>query len=100
VKNLDTAFERRFLFKVEMKKPCLAARAQIWKLKLPVLTDSACEQLAAQFDFSGGQIDNIARKQAIHEVVHDTSPDFSHIMAYCQAELLEKSSVSRIGYVL
>ncbi len=100
VKNLDTAFERRFLFKVEMKKPCLAARAHIWKLKLPALSDLACEQLAAQFDFSGGQIDNIARKQAIHEVVHDTSPDFSHIMAYCQAELLEKSSISRIGYVL
>ncbi len=101
VKNLDTAFERRFLFKVEMKKPCLAARTQIWKLKLPVLSDSACEQLAAQFDFSGGQIDNIARKQAIHEVVHDTSPDFSHIMAYCQAELLEKSvEIARIGYVL
>jgi AAA+ superfamily predicted ATPase len=99
VKNLDTAFKRRFLFKVEMKKPGRDARARIWKLKLPHLTTQQCEALAAQFDFSGGQIDNIARKQAIHEVIHDTTPDFDQIEAYCRDEMLEKSGSVRIGYV-
>lgn len=99
VKNLDAAFERRFLFKIEMKKPDHDACARIWKLKLPFLSMQQCDLLAAQYRFSGGQIENIARKQTIHEVIYNMLPDFNQIETYCRDEMLEKSGSVRIGYL-
>ena len=55
--NMDTAFERRFLFKIEFKKPSVLAKSEIWKSKMPHLSNTDCEYLASHFDFSGGQID-------------------------------------------
>lgn len=97
-KNLDSAFERRFLFKIEFKKPDITVKAKIWNSKLPSLTESECETLANRFDFSGGQIDNIVRKNEIHEIIHGISVDFSNIIDFCKTELLSKNSGVRIGF--
>lgn len=97
--NLDLAFERRFLFKVEFLKPEISIKAKIWKSKLPSLTETECEELASQFDFSGGQIDNIVRKNEIHEVIHGLKVEFKSILDFCMTELLAKASGSKIGFV-
>lgn len=97
-KNLDSAFERRFLFKIEFQKPNISVKAKIWKSKLPSLTESECETLANRFDFSGGQIDNIVRKNEIHEIIHGIAVDFSNIIDFCKTELLSKNSGVRIGF--
>lgn len=97
-KNLDSAFERRFLFKIEFQKPEISVKAKIWKSKLPNLSESECETLANRFDFSGGQIDNIVRKNEIHEIIHGISVDFSNIIEFCKTELLSKNSGVRIGF--
>lgn len=97
-KNLDSAFERRFLFKIEFQKPDITVKAKIWNSKLPSLTESECESLASRFDFSGGQIDNIVRKNEIHEIIHGISVDFSNIIDFCKTELLSKNSGVRIGF--
>lgn len=96
--NLDLAFERRFLFKVEFLKPEISIKAKIWKSKLPFLTEIECEKLASQFDFSGGQIDNIVRKSEIHEVIHGLKIEFKSILDFCSTELLAKTSGSKIGF--
>ncbi len=36
--NLDKAFERRFLYKIQFNRPTVDARAQIWQAMLPLLT--------------------------------------------------------------
>jgi AAA+ superfamily predicted ATPase len=95
--NLDAAFERRFLFKIEFQKPQVATKAKIWKVKLPILSERECEILAGQFDFSGGQIDNIVRKNEIHEIVSDDEFSIQRIIDFCNEELLEKKQ-SKIGY--
>ena len=59
--NLDPAFERRFIYKVEFKLPEKDSRAKIWKSMLPSLTENDAESLADKFSFSGGNIENIAR---------------------------------------
>jgi len=97
--NLDLAFERRFLFKVEFLKPEISIKAKIWKSKLPTLTETECEELASQFDFSGGQIDNIVRKNEIHEVIHGLKVEFKSILDFCTTELLAKASATKIGFV-
>jgi len=96
-KNLDLAFERRFLFKIEFQKPDISVKAKIWNSKLPSLSESECETLANRFDFSGGQIDNIVRKNEIHEIIHRVSVDFKNIVEFCQTELLSNNRI-KIGF--
>ena len=96
--NMDKAFERRFLFKIEYEKPSLQARKKIWGIKLPELEDEALENLAQRFDFSGGEIDNIARKCEISEVINGKLPDYSEIAELCENERLEKSDAHHVGF--
>ena len=63
--NLDKAFERRFLYKIEFEKPDIESRKKIWLSYFPAIKDKDVNCLAAQFDFSGGQIENIARKSTV-----------------------------------
>jgi hypothetical protein len=98
VKNLDSAFERRFLFKIEFTKPEVSVKAKIWQSKLPGLPASHCESLASHFDFSGGQIDNIARKAEIHEIIYGSEVNFNIIVDFCRNELLARNNGVRIGY--
>lgn len=97
-KNLDSAFERRFLFKVEFKKPSTATKAKIWQNKIDNLSKKEALLLAEKFDFSGGQIDNIARKKEIEEIVNDKKVGFDEIMHYCTQEYLNIKQVNRVGF--
>ncbi len=98
--NLDTAFERRFLYKIQFCKPDASVRSQIWQQMIPELTATDATTLAAAYDFSGGQIENIARKHAIHAVLHGEPESLLHtLQGYCATEKLDsKSAVKRIGF--
>ena len=98
--NLDKAFERRFLYKVRFDKPSDEARARIWKSMIPELSEAEAVSLAAEFDFSGGQIENISRKRMIDSVIGGHEPDYAAIKGYCGEELILKSVNSRrlIGF--
>ena len=71
--NLDTAFERRFLYKIKFEKPTEEARAHIWHSMIPDLSEQNVHTLASRYDFSGGQIENIARHYAIDVILHGHS---------------------------
>lgn len=97
--NMDTAFERRFLFKIEFQKPSVTAKSQIWKSKIPHLSNADCEMLASQFDFSGGQIDNIVRKNEINEIIHGNKGDVNTLVKFCKEETLSNQFLrSQIGF--
>jgi hypothetical protein len=98
IRNLDPAFERRFLFKIEFHKPGKEARADIWKLKLPGLRDDEYNTLAENFTLSGGQIDNICRKYEIHAVLYNTTGSFDKIMEFCREETLEQATYNPVGF--
>ena len=97
--NLDTAFERRFLYKIRFEKPDASVRSLIWKQMIPELSTTDATTLATAFDFSGGQIENIARKHAIHAVLHGEPESLLRTLQdYCATEKLDsKSVVKRIG---
>ncbi|HUN01847.1 MAG TPA: ATP-binding protein [Niabella sp.] len=97
--NLDAAFERRFLFKIEFQKPSITAKAQIWKVKVPHLSNEDCELLASQFDFSGGQIDNIVRKNEINEILNGNEVEIKSLIEFCKEETLNTQySRTPIGF--
>ncbi len=84
--NFDPAFERRFLFKIEFEKPNARIRAKIWKNKLQFLSERDCEELAQEFEFTGGQIDNICKKAIIDEIITGQKINFFQILQYCYEE--------------
>ena len=96
--NFDSAFARRFLFKISFGKPSVEARKSIWQSKLHGLSDADSSYLAQKFDFSGGEIDNIVRKVVMSEVLDGTKPDLAAIEKLCQHEKLGNKSRQKIGF--
>ncbi len=97
VDNLDPAFERRFLIKVKFIKPGVSVRARIWKSKFPSLAIEDCEAIAERFNFSGGQIENILRKQEINEIIYDQQATLDNLLSFCKEETLTNQKV-KIGF--
>ena len=96
--NLDKAFERRFLFKVEFHKPDTDVKAKIWSSMIGDITEDDALQLAKCYDFSGGQIENIARKHTIDHILTGEPVFLADIERYCQAEEFNHKSRQRIGF--
>jgi SpoVK/Ycf46/Vps4 family AAA+-type ATPase len=96
--NLDKAFERRFLYKIEFLKPLKEARKSIWKSMMPDLPEQELIELAAQYDFSGGQIENIARKRTVDFILSGSNPSLEKMKSYCMEETLDKNNMNRIGF--
>lgn len=97
--NLDKAFERRFLYKIKFNKPSIDSRAKIWQAMLPGLSEEDAATLASQFDLSGGEIENIARKQSVNAILSGTnSLDVNQIITLCRQERINSSSRPKIGF--
>ena len=97
--NLDKAFERRFLYKIKFEKPTVEARIQIWHSMIPELNDMDAKTLAAKYDFSGGQIENIARHYTIDSILHDVNEDkLAMLINHCDNERLDETAPKRIGF--
>jgi DNA polymerase III delta prime subunit len=99
IKNLDPAFDRRFIYKVEFARPNSAARAAIWKLFIPELKEEMIRILSERFSLAGGQIENIARKSAIHFAVSGREPDMEKLFAWCkQEDVLSRDASFIVGF--
>ncbi len=97
--NLDKAFERRFLYKVKFSKPTTEAREHIWHTMLPELSANDIGVLAEKYNFSGGQIENIARHYTIDTILHsDEATNLATLIRHCDGERLEKSEKKAIGF--
>jgi hypothetical protein len=95
--NFDKAFERRFLYKINFDKPDIESKKLMWQSFIPELADCDAERLASKFDFSGGQIENIARKNAVSFILKGAKADILSLETFCGEELYEKTA-KRIGF--
>ncbi len=98
--NLDTAYERRFLFKIKFEAPTADVKSKIWMNKLSWIDNEFAQQLSKEFSFSGGEIDNIVRKITMKEVLTGNRPISNEIYGYCQSEkmLSNKKGKVRVGF--
>jgi len=98
--NMDKAFERRFLYKIKFNKPSVEARSNIWRSMIPVLSDKESMTLAERYDFSGGQIENIARHYAIDNVLYGERENrLERLCAYSDGERFDSQAQHKIGFV-
>ena len=83
LENIDTAFSRRFNYKVEFKKPIKSQRIELWNKMLPKNAEYEKEfdvEKLSNYELTGGQINlivkNTAFKVAIKEKPIFTIKDF------------------------
>ena len=99
--NMDSAFERRFLFKIKFENPSTEAKTSIWMNKLSWLDKESATEFATEYDFSGGQIDNIVRKIAMNEVITGERPAITDIHDMCKYEKIDNpDGARRMGFCL
>jgi len=96
--NLDKAFERRFLYKICFEKPCPEARIRIWHDKIRSLKSDEAEKLSGRYELSGGQIENIARKCMLKQILYGSFPSFSEVELFCEEELMSRHSSQKVGF--
>lgn len=97
--NLDKAFERRFLYKIQFNRPTADARARIWQAMLPSLTENDAQTLASRFDLSGGEIENITRKYTVNAILSGQDDiDLQSIIEICRNERISDSVRTKIGF--
>ena len=97
--NMDKAFERRFLYKIKFSKPTLEARASIWHEMIPALSENETRSLAKKYEFSGGQIENIARHYTIDSILHGMSDNLLEALTHhCDNERIESKGYKSIGF--
>lgn len=98
--NLDKAFERRFLYKIRFDKPTTEARAAIWRVMMPGLSTADARVLASEFELSGGEIENIVRKQSVNAILSASEiVNLDEIRKLCKNERISKTGASGIGFV-
>ena len=98
VRNLDSAFERRFLFKIKLDNPTPEVKQKIWADRLPRFSESEFAEISSKYDFSGGEIDNIIRKLLISEVIEGSIPSIEKLEILCQQEKFHQNSRRPIGF--
>ncbi len=96
--SLDIAFERRFLYKIEFQMPTEQVRQKLWKSMIPELTNEDALCLARKFYFSGGEIENIARKQLIESILKNAPFTLESLRLLCQSENILNTKQSTIKY--
>jgi SpoVK/Ycf46/Vps4 family AAA+-type ATPase len=76
LENIDTAFSRRFNYKIEFKKPNISQRKKLWKMMLPQHADyeEAFDiDALAKYNVTGGQINLIIKNTAYRVAVREVS---------------------------
>ena len=96
--NLDSAFERRFIYKIELSKPSKEVKSLIWQSMMPDLCEYDADELATSYDFSGGQIENIARKCVVDKILTGEHISFNTLCTHCESELIGNNNYRKIGF--
>ena len=91
--NMDSAFERRFLYKVEFKNPDEDVRQNIWKTLVKGISDEDAMTLAKKYSFSGGEIENISRKSTVEFILTGEHPNLATLEEFCGQEKYNKKTV-------
>jgi len=93
-RNMDKAFERRFLYKITFDRPGIESRKGIWSSLMPDIPEEQAVELSGKFDLSGGQIENIARKIAVDAIINGGDLAMDTLLQYCKDEVQNGFNIS------
>ena len=94
--NMDCAFERRFLYKIDFEKPDRKTRAKLYESILGIPSEDA-ELLSREFDLTGGQIENVKKKKVINYVLRNENSGLDALRELCRAEKINENKPIGFG---
>lgn len=97
-KNMDEAFERRFAMKFQFESPNETAKVSIWKSAIKGLRQQEAIALVKQFDFTPGEINNVARRFMVESLLGLEKSRLQTLQELCETEHYERNHTSNIGF--
>lgn len=84
--NMDPAFERRWVMKMQFESPNETAKIAIWKSAIKGLRQSEAHELVKRFNFTPGEIANISRRFVIENMLGLTQSRLQTLIQLCETE--------------
>jgi hypothetical protein len=84
--NMDSAFERRWVMKMQFESPNETAKMAIWKSAIKGLRQSEAQELVKRFNFTPGEIANISRRFVIENMLGLTQSRLQTLIQLCETE--------------
>lgn len=78
----------------------MEAKTAIWKSKLEWLPDNQAQQLANEYNFSGGEIDNVVRKATMEEILTGSKLTLNRLEELCSTEKLNNTERHKMGFCM
>jgi hypothetical protein len=98
-RNMDAAFERRWLIKINFNKPSALALSSIWKQFVPEFSDEEVQVLIRDFSLSPGEIMNVVKRLEIEKLLGLDVDVFSAVYELCRSERFIQSHSKQIGFI-
>lgn len=98
IDNLDSAFERRFLFNIKFERPNKEIQQKIWKNKFPELSEEDISEISDKYNLTGGNINNISKKAEIEYILSGKNPDKKSVLEICQTEKIQNVESRKMGF--
>jgi ATP-dependent Clp protease ATP-binding subunit ClpA len=100
VGQLDEAFDRRFLYKLEFHKPEESVQLQILQEVFPHIGPKTLARISREFSLTGGQISNIRKKLLVGELLEEIEDLDAAIFERCEEEcsLRKGNKTGGIGF--
>ena len=87
------------IYKIKFENPTIEAKTAIWQSKLSWLPEDQAKQLANEYNFSGGEIDNVVRKATMEEILNGSKVTLNRLEELCNSEkLINSNSGRKIGF--
>lgn len=97
--QMDPAFERRWIMKINFGKPNDLAQIAIWKSLIPDLDDNAIKRFVNTYTFSPGEILNITKRLDIDIMLGLNPFEYENrILELCKTEKFQKQNHQVMGF--
>ena len=98
--NMDSAFDRRILYKLRFEKPDKSVRFSILKYQFPAIEQQFLEKVSADYTLTGGQIDNVKKRCITEQLlfnIETSAPD--KFLSYIEQEInFREGNRTSIGF--
>lgn len=98
--NIDTAFDRRMLYKLQLDIPNQETRLAILKQSFSDYDEKLLHNVSKEYALTGGQIDTLKRRRLAEQLLFGTAPtDASKFISAIEQELnFRNNKADKIGF--
>jgi len=99
INNIDSAFDRRLLYKLKFDLPNEDTRCRILQNQFPGVDEKVLKDISAFYELSGGQIQNIKRKQMADEIIFgNENTETESLISHIHMEIGFRNKKNQIGF--